>query len=186
MGFSQAPGLPYSKLGIPEDGDTASRAISKGKYVIWKGKNYFAKNDILQGETFVEDTNLTEIPEGAINGIADELKKTLMYHSGDSVVYDGFQLIGYKNGYSNMFIGSIWLPKAIGKDISTVTVQCEENSSGNSIYIRCGGGEGSVSFSNVEVRDFKENCIEIGISNSPGGSDQGGAALMRKTTISFS
>lgn len=77
MGFSQAPGLPYSKLGIPEDGDVASRAISKGKYIIWKGKNYFAKTDILQGETFVEDTNLTEIPDGALNGIAEELSASL-------------------------------------------------------------------------------------------------------------
>ena len=73
MGFNQAPALPYRNLGIVEDGDTASRAISKGKYVIWKGKNYFAKTDILQGETFVEDTNLTEIPDGALNGIADAL-----------------------------------------------------------------------------------------------------------------
>lgn len=85
MGFLQAPGLPYSKLGIPEDGDAASRAISKGKYVIWKGKNYFAKTDILQGETFVEDTNLTEIPDGALNGIADALNASLTFNTSDYV-----------------------------------------------------------------------------------------------------
>ena len=86
MGFSQAPGLPYSKLGIPEDGDTASQAISKGKYVIWKGKNYFAKTDILQGETFVEDTNLTEIPDGALNGIVDTLGASSTYSTNEQVV----------------------------------------------------------------------------------------------------
>ena len=73
MGFSQAPALPYSKLGIVEDGDTASQAIEKDKYVIWKGKNYFAKTDILQGETFVVDTNLIEVTEGAINGLVEML-----------------------------------------------------------------------------------------------------------------
>ena len=73
MGFSQAPALPYGELGIVEDGDTASQAIEKDKYVIWKGGNYFAKTDILQGETFVVDTNLTEITEGAINGLAEAL-----------------------------------------------------------------------------------------------------------------
>ena len=73
MGFNQAPALPYRNLGIVQDGDTASQAIEKDKYVIWKGGNYFAKTDILQGETFVVDTNLTEIPDGAINGIVDAL-----------------------------------------------------------------------------------------------------------------
>ena len=73
MGFNQAPALPYRNLGIVEDGDTASQAIEKDKYVIWKGQNYFTKTDILQGETFVVDTNLTAMPEGVINGIVDTL-----------------------------------------------------------------------------------------------------------------
>ena len=104
MGFSQAPGLPYSKLGIPEDGDAASQAISKGKYVIWKGKNYFAKTDILQGETFVEDTNLTEIPDGALNGIADALNASFIHSTTEKEVghwIDGsaiYQKSYYYNG----------------------------------------------------------------------------------------
>lgn len=105
MGFSQAPGLPYSKLGIPEDGDTASRAISKGKYVIWKGKNYFAKTDILQGETFVEDTNLTEIPDGVLNGIVDALDASMLSYT---VLVDGV----YSNG--NRSIPDITQYKWIG------------------------------------------------------------------------
>lgn len=77
MGFNQAPALPYRNLGIVEDGDTASQAIEKDKYIIWKGQNYFAKTDILQGETFVVDTNLTAMPEGVINGIVDTLNASL-------------------------------------------------------------------------------------------------------------
>lgn len=77
MGFNQAPTLPYNKLGIIEDGDTASQSIEKDKYVVWKGNNYFAKTDILQGEAFVVDTNLTEVTEGAINGIVDALHASL-------------------------------------------------------------------------------------------------------------
>lgn len=80
MGFSQAPGLPYSKLGIVEDGDAASQSIEKDKYIIWKGGNYFAKTDIQQGETFVVDTNLTAVTEGAINGLAEALSASLMLH----------------------------------------------------------------------------------------------------------
>jgi len=78
MGFDQAPALPYRNLGIVQDGDTASQSIQKDKYVIWKGGNYFAKTDILQGETFVVDTNLTEITEGAINGIVSALNASII------------------------------------------------------------------------------------------------------------
>ena len=80
MGFNQAPALPYRNLGIVQDGDTASQAIEKDKYIIWKGSNYFAKTDILQGETFVVDTNLTAMPEGVINGIVDALNASLEWH----------------------------------------------------------------------------------------------------------
>lgn len=64
-----APSLPYGKMGYVEDGDYASRAYEKDEYIIWKGGNYFAKTDILQGAEFVVDTNLTAIPEGVVNGI---------------------------------------------------------------------------------------------------------------------
>ena len=102
MGFSQAPGLPYSKLGISEDGDAASRAISKGKYVIWKGKNYFAKTDILQGETFVEDTNLTEIPDGALNGIADALNASMQHGSVDNSGSSGLYHVVFPVPFSSV------------------------------------------------------------------------------------
>ena len=69
MAYTGAPSLPYDRMGIVEDGDTASRAISKDSYVIWKGADYFAKTDILQGAAFVVDTNLTAIPEGVVNAV---------------------------------------------------------------------------------------------------------------------
>lgn len=93
MGYTQAPALPYRNLGIVQDGDTASQAIEKDKYVIWKGGNYFAKTDILQGETFVVDTNLTEIPDGAINGIVDGLKASI------KTVRKTFVIASYGNCY---------------------------------------------------------------------------------------
>ena len=71
--FRQAPSFPYHDLGIVEDGNTASRAISKDAYVIWKGSSYFASTDILQGATLEEDVNLTAIPDGVINGVISAL-----------------------------------------------------------------------------------------------------------------
>lgn len=74
MGFVPAPALPYDGIGIVEDSNTASRAISKDQIVIWKGNNYYAKTDILQGATFVVDTNLTAIPDGVVNRLVESVK----------------------------------------------------------------------------------------------------------------
>ena len=75
--FRQAPSFPYHDLGIVEDGTTASRAISKDAYVIWKGSSYFASTDILQGATLEEDVNLTAIPDGVINGVVNTANSNL-------------------------------------------------------------------------------------------------------------
>lgn len=75
--FRQAPSFPYHDLGIVEDGNTASRAISKDAYVIWKGSSYFASTDILQGATLEEDVNLTAIPDGVINGVVEAVNNNL-------------------------------------------------------------------------------------------------------------
>ena len=74
MGFIPAPALPYDGIGIVEDGNTASRAISKDQIVIWKGDNYYAKTDILQGASFVVNTNLTAIPDGVVNRLVESVK----------------------------------------------------------------------------------------------------------------
>lgn len=83
--FRQAPSFPYHDLGIVEDGNTASRAISKDAYVIWKGESYFASTDILQGATLEEDVNLTAIPDGVINGVVSALN-------------NNFTLVGTRTG----------------------------------------------------------------------------------------
>lgn len=75
--FRQAPSFAYHDLGIVEDGDTASQAIEKDKFVIWKGASYFASTDILQGATLEEDVNLTAIPDGVINGVVSALNNKL-------------------------------------------------------------------------------------------------------------
>lgn len=75
--FRQAPSFPYHDLGIVEDGNTASRAISKDAYVIWKGSSYFASTDILQGATLEEDVNLIAIPDGVINGVVEAVNNKL-------------------------------------------------------------------------------------------------------------
>ena len=73
MLFKQAPSLPYKDIGIVQDGIVASRSIEKNKYVIWKGNSYFTKTNILQGETFEENVNIIEIPDGVINGVVNNI-----------------------------------------------------------------------------------------------------------------
>lgn len=68
MGYDQAPAMPYDKLGIPQDGDIASKAIPSGRYVIWKGESYFSKTDIAIGDT-LSSSNLLHIDDGIINEI---------------------------------------------------------------------------------------------------------------------
>ena len=83
--FRQAPSFPYHDLGIVEDGTTASRAISKDAYVIWKGASYFASTDILQGATLEEDVNLTAIPDGVINGVVSALNNKINRYSSSEI-----------------------------------------------------------------------------------------------------
>lgn len=83
--FRQAPSFPYHDLGIVEDGNTASRAISKDAFVIWKGESYFASTDILQGATLEEDVNLTAIPDGVINGVVDAMNNNLPGFLGEVI-----------------------------------------------------------------------------------------------------
>lgn len=111
--FRQAPSFPYHDLGIVEDGNTASRAISKDAFVIWKGSSYFASTDILQGATLEEDVNLTAIPDGVINGVVSALNNNLEYEelSDRITIYSNrIQSISkktyrkYKNGFVQLYI----------------------------------------------------------------------------------
>lgn len=55
-----------SDIGIVENGDVATHAITKGYYVIWKGDLYIAKTDISSGTTLsaASNGNLTAKPSG--------------------------------------------------------------------------------------------------------------------------
>ena len=55
-----------SDIGIVENGDVATHAITKGYYVIWKGDLYIAKTDISSGTTLsaASSGNLTAKPSG--------------------------------------------------------------------------------------------------------------------------
>ena len=57
-------------IGIVEDGDTASSAISKGQYVVWKGSLYTADGAISSGTTLSASggsKNLTAVTDGGLN-----------------------------------------------------------------------------------------------------------------------
>lgn len=115
MGFRQAPSLPYHDLGIVEDGTTASQAISKGSYVIWKGKNYFSSANILQGATLEEDVNLTAISDGVINGIVSALNNKLTKYSSTDEIEVGTWIDGRKI-YRKVFTGNV------GSSVGTTTI----------------------------------------------------------------
>lgn len=59
-----------SLTGIAEDGDTATHAISAGKYVIWKGNPCKASSAISIGDT-LSSSNLTPLTNGVCNDLAD-------------------------------------------------------------------------------------------------------------------
>lgn len=53
-------------LGYREDGNTASRTIASGSYVVWKGGLYKASTSIPQGTAF-SSSNLTAVTSGGFN-----------------------------------------------------------------------------------------------------------------------
>ena len=67
--YQGIPGAREEDIGIVEKTDTATHNISKGQYVIWKGKLYQANTAISTGGT-LSTSNLTE----KSNGIGDEVK----------------------------------------------------------------------------------------------------------------
>ena len=59
-------------IGIVEDGDTASSAITKGQYVVWKGSLYTADGAISSGTTLASSggsKNLTAVTDGGLNSL---------------------------------------------------------------------------------------------------------------------
>lgn len=59
-------------VAIVEDGDTASQAIAKGKFVIWKGNACQASSAISQGDT-LSSSNLTALSHGIGNELNSKI-----------------------------------------------------------------------------------------------------------------
>lgn len=59
-----------SLTGIVEDGDTATHAISAGKYVIWKGNPCKASSAISIGDA-LSSSNLTALTDGVCNDVVN-------------------------------------------------------------------------------------------------------------------
>ena len=57
-----------SDIGIVEDTNTATHAISQGQYVVWKGALYTASQAIALGAT-LSNTNLTAVGDGGLNAL---------------------------------------------------------------------------------------------------------------------
>ena len=72
-------------IGIVENGDVATHAISSGYYVIWKGDLYVAKTDISSGTTLsaASNGNLTAKPNGLGAEVA-ALNSKLTAYAGTS------------------------------------------------------------------------------------------------------
>lgn len=60
-------------IGLVENGDTASRNIAKGQYVIWNGALYTASVAIASGDT-LSGSNLTAVSDGGLNSINSKLE----------------------------------------------------------------------------------------------------------------
>ena len=72
MSYQQIGGSREENIAYVEKTDTASRAIAKGKYVIWKGSVYQASTAISAGAT-LSTNNLTAKPDGVANELADQI-----------------------------------------------------------------------------------------------------------------
>lgn len=172
--FRQAPSFPYHDLGIVEDGNTASRAISKDSYVIWKGESYFASTDILQGATLEENVNLTAIPDGVINGVVDavnnktttdEISHCTVIKRGNvvSIISDGGGSYSI-SGWGTKSLGT--LPEAFRPSTKVSQTYYGRNTSNGSgaqlvVEVETSGG--------VKIRNFhssgsivsNENCFTV-------------------------
>lgn len=65
-------GLNIADMGIVEDSNTATHAISAGQYVIWEGKLYTANSAIAVGTT-LSTSNLTERANGGLNHLSSDI-----------------------------------------------------------------------------------------------------------------
>ena len=79
--INQAAAKQKATVGIVEDGNTATQAISAGQYVIWKGDLYTADSNISSGETLASSggsKNLTAVSGGGLNALNGKITQRLI------------------------------------------------------------------------------------------------------------
>ena len=109
-----------SGLAIVQDGDTATKAITEGQYVLWKSSMRYAKANISVGET-LSGTNLGLVTtyNGALNRISDQIAQIVAANAGShNSIYRGkylgsavtsAQWAAIKNGtFDDLFVGDYW------------------------------------------------------------------------------
>lgn len=89
-----------SGLAIVQDGDTATKAITQGQYVLWKSSMRYAKANIAIGET-LGSTNLglVSYENGALNRLSEQIANyTKIYdRTGAASANDTFQIPNFSN-----------------------------------------------------------------------------------------
>ena len=126
--YQGIPGAREEDIGIVEKTDTATHNISKGQYVIWKGKLYQANTAISTGGT-LSTSNLTE----KSNGIGDEVK-SLSDQIGtlNSNLTD---LEGRVDGHNAGSHNSIYRGKSLGSSVSSAQWTAIKNGTFDDLFV---------------------------------------------------
>ena len=104
--INQAAAKQKATVGIVEDGNTATQAISAGQYVIWKGDLYTADSNISSSETLASSggsKNLTAVSGGGLNALNSKLDyatlingETITSTSTNKTLYNGRKFSDYR------------------------------------------------------------------------------------------
>lgn len=129
-------------LGYKEEGNTASRTIAIGKFVVWKGNLYKAKVAIPQGTAF-STSNLTAVGDGGFNELQTKigdvgstdlqsqvtsLNSNLLYKIGDTFAFHGAQVPFRTLGDKSAIIFRFRLPKGCASNVNSFSVQITDAS----------------------------------------------------------
>ena len=111
-------------LGYREDGNTASRTIADGSFVVWKGSLYKANGSIPQGTAF-SVSNLTAVTSGGFNDLQSSVS-SLSDSCGNIISEPGTYLIdgifaGYNTGSGNYI--DFYVPVYVAKSRSVTSAK---------------------------------------------------------------
>lgn len=157
-----------SDIGIVEDGNAATHAISAGQYVIWKDELYMADDAISIGETLASSggsKNLTAKPNGLGGEIAALNSKIAMHSSYLSGADSGTTLNAIKYNYDFAFIAFTSANKAWAEGDSFGTLPVDAYPVEN---IRTTGNmyENNIG---VQIRIGKDGSVKYDSKNSVNG-----------------